>query len=61
MSEPAQDCGQPVRRENELKPLPRDEGQFRYFYPNGKPILRENCEGPLAVKTTYERVKERVA
>lgn len=40
-------------------PLPRDEGRFRYFYPNGKPKLPEGCSGALVVKTTYERVRER--
>jgi hypothetical protein len=42
----------------ERKPLPRDESRFRYFYPNGKPVLPPNAEGPLSVKTTYERVIE---
>lgn len=51
-------AGQPVHRESESGPLPRDESRFRYFYPNGKPVLRKNCEGPLTVKTTYERVTE---
>lgn len=48
-----------ARDDSEQKPLPRDESRFRYFYPNGKPVLRENCEGSLTVKTTYERVTER--
>jgi len=48
-----------ARNDSEREPLLRDESRFRYFYPNGKPVLRENCEGPLTVKTTYERVMER--
>jgi hypothetical protein len=42
------------------QPLPRDENRFRYFYQNGKPVLPPNAEGPLTVKTTYERVLERI-
>lgn len=44
--------------EQERKPLPRDENRFRYFYPNGKPVLPENATGYLTVKTSYERVSE---
>jgi hypothetical protein len=43
----------------ERMPLARDENRFRYFYPNGKPILPENCDGGLVVKTSYERVSEK--
>jgi hypothetical protein len=39
-------------------PLARDESRFRYFYPNGKPLLPEDCTGGLVVKTSYERVSE---
>jgi hypothetical protein len=46
------------RDEQERKSLPRDENRFRYFYPNGKPVLPENADGFLAVKTSYERVTE---
>jgi hypothetical protein len=44
--------------EQERKSLPRDENRFRYFYPNGKPILPEDAAGYLTVKTSYERVCE---
>lgn len=46
------------QNDSERKQLPRDESRFRFFYPNGKPVLPPNCEGHLAVKTTYERVAE---
>jgi hypothetical protein len=45
----------------ERTPLARDENRFRYFYPNGKPVLPENCTGGLVVKTSYERVSEKEA
>jgi hypothetical protein len=45
--------------ESARTPLARDENRFRYFYPNGKPILPENCDGGLVVKTSYERVAEK--
>jgi hypothetical protein len=45
----------------ERKTLPRNEHRFRYFYPNGKPVLHSNSSGFLGVKTTYERVVEQEA
>jgi hypothetical protein len=52
---------QDFSRDGSELPLPRDENRFRYFYPNGKPILPANAEGPLTVKTTYERVMEQAS
>lgn len=34
--------------------LERDESRFRYFSPNGKPVIRANPAPHLTVKTSYE-------